>query len=459
MLVEIKVPEVGESIKEGTLMAWLTEAGETVSVDDPLFELETDKITLTVQAQAAGQLRILVEAGQPITIGQVVGTIDTEVRAPNRLQQTEPHPTPENSVKPAKQVEKAKQPSPTSPSSALFVDQEETDAATEPGLLSPAVRRMVEEYQLDFRHIKGSGKNGRLTKEDVLSYLKGHAKEYPPRKPSGESSPTPETVASAAEAHRPIAPSFPDGGGSQAQTSQPPLSDSQRPQTRQPMSRIRQRIAERLVQAQQTAAILTTFNEADMSKVMELRKLYKEPFEKRFGIRLGLMSFFVKAAVEALKDFPAVNAQIDGDSVVYNHFYDIGVAVATEHGLVVPIIRHADSLSFAQIEKQIADYAQRARLRKLELSELQGGTFTISNGGIFGSMLSTPILNPPQSGILGLHNIQKRPVAVDDQIVLRPMMYLALTYDHRLVDGREAVLFLRRIIDCIERPERLLLEI
>lgn len=399
MIVDVKVPEVGESITEGVLVAWSVAEGDVVAVDDALFELETDKVTLSVQAKQAGRISLLVQEGEKVTVGQVVARIDTAAAGEPRQEPAAPA---------------APEPSP-----------EQSGAGGRSEQLSPAVRRLVQEHGLDPRGIPGSGRDGRITKEDVLRQL---------QKP----------------AEQPVAPAT-----SPALRSPSP----DRRQTRRRMSSLRQRIAQRLVQAQQSAAILTTFNEADMSEVMALRKQHRDVFEARHGVRLGFMSFFVKAAVDALQQVPGVNSQIEGDSVVENHFYDIGVAVGTDAGLVVPVIRDADRLGFAEIELAIADFARRARERRLELGDLSGGTFTISNGGVYGSMLSTPILNPPQSGILGLHGIKQRPVVVQDRIEARPMMYLALSYDHRLVDGREAVTFLKRVVECIEHPERLMLEV
>jgi len=429
MIVDVKVPEVGESITEGVLVSWSVDDGAAVKAGDALFELETDKITLNVEAKEAGRIEILVEEGAKVEVGQVVAKIDTSKAA--------------SAGQLASQSERAsRDPGRERDRTAGEREAPEPEAKEEPGRavtprpndLSPAVRRLVEEHDLDPRRIPGSGRDGRITKEDVLRFL-----DEPAR-------PAPQAQKQAAEPAPRSAPVT-------------PLPD--RRQTREPMSSLRQRIAQRLVEAQQSAAILTTFNEVDMTEVLAWRARHREAFEKRHGVRLGFMSFFVKAAVDALKLVPSINAQIEGDSVVQNHFYDIGVAVGTDRGLVVPVLRDADRLGFAEIELGIADLARRAQARKLELSELSGGTFTISNGGVYGSLLSTPILNPPQSGILGLHGIKKRPVVVgeDDRIEARPMMYLALSYDHRLVDGKEAVTFLRRVVECIEHPERVMLEV
>jgi len=399
----IRVPEVGESITEGVLVEWHQEEGALVAVDDPLFELETDKITLTVAAEVAGTLSIGVVAEAEVTVGQVVGQIDTAAARPGAPESEDP------AVAAPAQVGTA-------------VDLSRQD-------LSPAVRRLVAEHGLDPREIPGTGKGGRILKEDVLGVLK-RGEEAVPR---GDPDPAPRKDPHPAAGER---------------------------ETRRPMSSLRKRLAQRLVDVQQHTAMLTTFNEADMSRVMALRARYKGLFEEKHGVRLGFMSFFVKAAVDALKAVPMVNSRIDGTDIVQQHFYDVGVAVSTERGLVVPVIRDADQLSFAGVEAAIADFAARARGGKLTLGDLRGGTFTLSNGGVYGSLLSTPILNPPQSAILGMHGIKKRPMVMeDDRIEARPMMYLAVSYDHRVVDGAEAVTFLRRIVACIEAPERILFEV
>jgi 2-oxoglutarate dehydrogenase E2 component (dihydrolipoamide succinyltransferase) len=419
MAVEVKIPEVGESITEGFLAEWLQADGAVVAVEDPLLVLETDKITMNVSAEHAGALQILVAEGETVEVGQVVATIDTDAAessaAPPKIPAAPPSATPQ---------QPASEPAPPAAPA--------TGQAPSHDSLSPAVQRLVLEHDLDPEAIQGTGKGGRILKGDVIRFLESSTAVAPDSEP-----PTAEP-----ERPRPQPVALPD----------------QR-QTRAPMSRLRQRLAERLVEVQQTAAILTTFNEADMSRVMALRSEYKEEFKERHQIGLGFMSFFVKATVDALKTVPEVNAYIEGDEIVTNHYYDIGVAVSTGKGLVVPVVRDADRLTMAGIEVSIADLAQRAQERRLELSDLSGAVFTISNGGVFGSLLSTPILNPPGSAILGMHSIQKRPVAVGDDIAIRPMMYLALSYDHRIIDGREAVTFLKRIVECIENPERLFLEI
>ncbi len=424
MAVEVKIPEIGESITEGFLAEWSQTDGAVVSVEDPLLVLETDKITMTINAEHAGRLEIQVAEGETVEVGQVVATIDTDATAA-----AGPAPPEETAADVAAKTEE--------------VATTDVGADSQPPIdvsgLSPAVQRLVLEHHLDPKLIEGTGKDGRLLKGDVIRYLDSHEPVAPAT--------APVAVPSAAAPPKPATP-----------PPQPVALPDQR-QTRSPMSRLRQRLAERLVDVQQTAAILTTFNEVDMSRVMNLRSQYKEDFKQQHGVGLGFMSFFVKATVNALKTVPAVNAYIDGDEIVTNHYYDIGVAVSSDKGLVVPVVRDADRLSMAQIESSIADLATRAKERRLELSDLSGAVFTISNGGVFGSLQSTPILNPPGSAILGMHSIKKRPVVVDDEIVIRPMMYLAMSYDHRIIDGREAVTFLKRIVECIEDPDRMLLEI
>ncbi len=416
MAVEIKVPSVGESITEGILSRWLKKDGDAVRSGEPLFELETDKATQEVPSPADGVLSIGVKEGERVTIDSIVGSINPQGKPKPRQPDTEP------AAKPAKR-EADERP-------------READERPRETILSPAARQMVADADVDVRQLHGSGREGRITKEDVLTYLEQQKPSAPAAKPPAAEKPkTPEPP--------PPAPT--------------PVTTGQR-ETRERMSSIRQRIAARLVEAQQTAAILTTFNEIDMSAVMALRAKYKEAFQKKHGVSLGFMGFFVKACVEALRAFPVVNARIDGNDIIYHHYYDLGVAVSTDKGLMVPVLHDAERKSFAQIEKDIAALAQKAREGKITINDLQGGTFTITNGGVFGSLLSTPIVNPPQSGILGMHAIQKRPVAVDEQVVIRPMMYVALSYDHRLIDGREAVRFLVRVKECIEAPERILLE-
>ena len=448
MLLEVKIPEVGESITEGILAEWSKADGDWVEVEEPLLELETDKITMTVNAEAAGQLKILVPEGATVQVGQVVATIDPEA---------EPRAVPAEE-KPVAQAEEAPQrapehqsPPPPSPVVAPPLSppagMPQAAAKLEPLKgLSPAVQRMVVEHHLDAAAIAGSGRDGRITKADVVHHIDEH------RQPSA---PSDRAVSGAP----PDAPVEADRAADPAATQAQLVELVTERQTRAPMTPLRQRVAERLVEVQQRSAILTTFNEADMSGVMALRARYKDTFKDRHGVGLGFMSFFVKASIDALKTVPQVNTCIDGGDVVTNHYYDIGIAVSTDRGLVVPVLRGADRLSMSEVEVRIADFSRRAQERKLELSELTGAVFTISNGGVFGSMMSTPILNPPGSAILGMHAIKKRPVVVDDEISVRPMMYLAVSYDHRIIDGREAVTFLKRIVDCIESPERMMLEI
>ncbi|MFI5460314.1 MAG: 2-oxoglutarate dehydrogenase complex dihydrolipoyllysine-residue succinyltransferase [Isosphaerales bacterium] len=407
--VPVTVPSVGESITEGILSRWLKADGSSVQAGEPLFELETDKVSSDVPASSSGVLKIDVEEGAKVAIGSTVGTIDPAV-----------------TVKASPAAE-----APETRSAA-------GSAAIRP--LSPAVRRLVAEQDVDLAHVAATGPGGRVTKGDVLAFIESAGPKSAPE-PDPASAPGARVSSAAASS----AAGVPGATGPR--------------ETRRRMSGLRERIAQRLVEVQQTAAILTTFNEADMSRVIELRNLYKEPFQKRHGIALGFSSFFIKAAIDALKAFPAVNAGIEGNEIVYHNFYDIGMAVSTERGLMVPVVRDADRISFAAIEKAVADFAARARQGTIAVDDLQGGTFTITNGGVFGSLLSTPILNPPQSAILGMHAIKKRPIVVDDQVAIRPMMYLALSYDHRLIDGREAVGFLVRVKDCIEDPERLMLEV
>jgi 2-oxoglutarate dehydrogenase E2 component (dihydrolipoamide succinyltransferase) len=426
-MAEVKIPEVGESITEGILLEWIAADGALVKMNDPLFVLETDKITMDVVSEVAGTLSIQVAAGETVTIGQTVGLIDTEAAG-------------DTAAAPA--------PAETAPAIAAATPEPVTAGVT--GDQAPSVRRLVTEHGLDPSAISGSGKGGRLTKEDILSHL------------DGKSPSAPVTVAPAAQSVA-AAPAVPldsptptPAPAAPPRPADPVLSADGR-ETRQPMTSLRKRVAERLLLAQQGAAILTTFNELDMSAVLALRTEQQEAFQQKFGIKLGFMSFFIKGAVEALKTVPAINARIEGEMIVHNHYFDIGVAVGTDRGLVVPVIRNADQLSYDGVEKTIADLAGRARDRKLTLNDLSGGVFSISNGGIYGNMMSTPIINPPQSGILGMHAIKKRAVVVDDEIVVRPMMYVALSYDHRLVDGKEAVTFLKTIVDYVENPDPSLL--
>jgi len=407
-MVEIVVPVLGESVTEATVAQWLKKEGEAVAMDEPIVELETDKVALEVGAPATGVLTsIAVGEGADVEVGALVGSIEEGAAA------TAAASAPAAPAAPAAAKVTEAAPAPTAAPAAK--------SAAAP--VSPAVRRIAAEEKLDLSAVEGTGKGGRITKADALRALELGAK--------------PATAAAAPLTTRALGER----------------------EERVPMSRLRRTIATRLKEAQESAAMLTTFNEVDMSEIMSVRSQYKELFEKKHGVKLGFMSFFVKACVAALKDIPSVNAELEGTDIIYKNHYDIGVAVGTDRGLVVPVVWDADLLSLGGIELAINDYGARARDGKLALEELQGGTFTISNGGVYGSLMSTPILNRPQSGILGMHKIQQRPVAIDGEVVIRPMMYLALSYDHRLVDGKEAVTFLVRVKECLEGPERLLLDL
>ncbi|MBT7232926.1 MAG: 2-oxoglutarate dehydrogenase complex dihydrolipoyllysine-residue succinyltransferase [Rhodospirillaceae bacterium] len=401
--VNVVVPQLGESIAEATVATWFKAVGDAVAADEVLVELETDKVTLEVNAPSAGTLTaISADTGAEVEVGALLGTIGGSGAA-------------------------------TAPTAAAAAPAAAAASGAAPAV-SPAVRKLIEENGLDAAAVPGTGKDGRITKGDVLSYLKN-----PPAAPAAVPAPVPAAAPEAAQTQIPSRPAGPR-------------------EERVKMTRLRQVIAGRLKEAQNTAAMLTTFNEVDMGAVMETRAAYRDRFEKSHGVRLGFMSYFVKASIVALKDFPAVNAEIDGTDLIYKNHYDVGVAVGTENGLVVPVLRDADQMSFADVEKTIRDFGGRARDGKLTIDEMTGGTFTITNGGIYGSMLSTPILNAPQSGILGMHNIVERPMVVNGEITIRPIMYLALSYDHRIVDGREAVSFLVRIKECIEDPQRIMLD-
>ncbi|MEO1202498.1 MAG: 2-oxoglutarate dehydrogenase complex dihydrolipoyllysine-residue succinyltransferase [Pseudomonadota bacterium] len=408
MSIEIKVPPLPESVADATLVAWHKESGDAVSRDENLVDLETDKVVLEVPAPSAGSIgKILVEVGATVTAGDILAILeegDGAAPAPAEAPAEEPAPAAAKAVEapePARQSQKT----------------------------SPAVRRLLEEHDLDATMVTGTGKDGRITKSDVMAFLKS----------DDSSNVTPGD------------PTIPAGDSVEIGLA--------REEQRVPMTRLRARIAERLVEAQQTAAMLTTFNEVDLTEVMALRSRYKEAFEKQHGVRLGFMSFFAKAAVEALKKFPVVNASVEGTDILYHNYYDIGVAVSTERGLMVPVLRDVDQMSFAEFERDLGDMAKRAQDGKIGMEELTGGTFSITNGGVFGSMMSTPILNQPQSAILGMHAIQQRPMAVDGEVKIRPMMYLALTYDHRIIDGKDSVQFLVTIKQQLEDPSRLLLQI
>ena len=414
MASEIRVPTLGESVTEATVAQWYKKPGEPVSMDEPLCELETDKVTIEVPAQSAGVLEeILFEEGATVEVGALLGSIDADAKAAA--------PAPKAAAAPATPMA-APEPAPT---------------PTQSDALAPSVRRLVSEHGLSPADIVATGKNGRLTKGDVLAAVSGQAPpaQAPVQAPVG-------------------APQTPAG-----QRARPASADQSAREERVKMTRLRQTIARRLKESQNTAAQLTTFNEVDMSALMQLRSEYKDLFEKKYGARLGFMSFFVRACVTALHEIPAVNAEISGDEIIYKNYVNMGIAVGTAKGLVVPVLRDVQEMGLAQIEQTIGDFGQKARDGKLTIEDLQGGTFTVSNGGVYGSLMSTPILNLPQSGVLGMHKIQERPMVVNGQVEVRPMMYLALSYDHRIVDGKEAVTFLVRVKESLEAPERLLLDI
>ncbi len=406
MSIEVKIPAVGESISSGIVSVWHKKSGDQVKAGDPLFTLETDKVSTEIVAEKSGVLQTLAQEGQEVKIGEVVATIDESAAGSD------------SAAKVTTPTKAAAKPDPNNASAPTASEKKSANA----DVLSPAVRRVVEEEKLDVSRLSGSGKGGRLTKADVVQAAQN------PSTTAEEAAPESEAPAAAPGNER-----F----------------------TRRKMSPLRRKIAAQLVMAQHTAAILTTFNECDMTAVQKLRKEKQDAFTKEHGLKLGFMSFFIKAVVAGLQAVPAINARIEGDDFIQNHFFDIGVAVGTERGLVVPVVRDADKKSFADLERDIADYANKAREGKIKIEDLQGGGFTISNGGVYGSLLSTPILNPPQSGILGMHTIQQRPVALDGKVEIRPMMYLALSYDHRAVDGKEAVTFLIKVKEGIENPDKL----
>jgi 2-oxoglutarate dehydrogenase E2 component (dihydrolipoamide succinyltransferase) len=426
MTIEVRVPQLPESVADATLVSWHKQPGEAVARDENLVDLETDKVVLEVPAPVAGVIsEIKLKDGTTVTSGQLLALIEEAATVPGASAPAVMAPA-DGAAAPAQDAVRAAAPG------AL--------AAEAGGKLSPAAKRVAEENKLDPKSLVGSGRDGRVSKSDVVNYLA--AKDSPP---ASRSSAVPPATQAAAEPASPAA-------------LKPSLKGS-RTEQRVPMTRLRARIAERMVQAQSTQALLTSFNEVDLHQVNELRARYKEAFEKQHGVKLGFMSFFSKACVEALRKFPAVNASVENNDIVYHDYFDIGVAVSTDRGLIVPVLRDADQLSFAEIEKSIGNFAARARAGTITMEELTGGTFTITNGGVFGSLLSTPIVNSPQSAILGMHKIQDRPVAVDGQVVVRPMMYIALTYDHRIIDGREAVQFLVTVKQCLEDPARMVLGI
>jgi 2-oxoglutarate dehydrogenase E2 component (dihydrolipoamide succinyltransferase) len=424
MTIEIKVPALGESVTEATVGQWFKKPGEAVNVDEPLVELETDKVTVEVPAPAAGVLGdIKVAQGTTVAVGSVLGSIKEGAGAPAQ-------PAAKAEAKPAVAAPKPVPAAPTAPAKGDMPP-------------APAARKMMEEKGISTADVQGSGRRGQVLKEDVMAAAV---------RPAG-----PAATAGAAEAvaYAPMTTT----SVAVAQLRAPSVPNDAAREERVKMTRLRQTIARRLKDAQNTAAMLTTFNDLDMYAVMNMRKEYKDLFEKRHGVKLGFMGFFVKACIQALKEIPAVNAEIDGQDIVYKNYYHIGVAVGTDKGLVVPVVREADRMSLAEIEQTITDFGKRAREGKLSIDEMQGGTFTISNGGVYGSLMSTPILNAPQSGILGMHRIEERPVVRNGQIVIRPMMYLALSYDHRVVDGKDAVTFLVRVKEVLEDPQRFVLEL
>ena len=428
MSTEIRVPQLPESVADATLVAWHKQPGDPIRRDENLADLETDKVVLEVPAPANGVVReIKVQSGAVVKSGQLLAVIEEGAASatPKAASAAEPP-----AAAAATQAPAASTPAPAPPASG-------SNGGRDGGKLSPSVRRLLEENHLNPATIPASGREGRLTKSDVVDYLG----KKPAAAAVASAAPAPTTAAAPAVARAPARP----------------VADGARAEQRVPMTRLRARIAQRLLEAQASQALLTTFNEVDLTATQELRARYKERFEKEHGVKLGFMSFFVKASIEALKRFPVVNASVDGNDILYHEYYDIGVAVSTDRGLIVPIVRDADRKSFAAIEKEVADFARKARDGSISLEDLTGGTFTITNGGVFGSLMSTPIVNAPQSAILGMHKIQERPMVVGGEVKVRPMMYLAVTYDHRIIDGREAVQFLVAIKDALEDPGRILL--
>jgi len=441
MAIDVDVPEMGESVSEVTVLEWLKGEGEFVEKDEPICVLETDKANVDLPSPASGTLQQLKQVDDTLNVGELLARID-ESEKPAAAPAS-----PDVAETPAPAVAEA------APAAQTPAQELAPAAAAPAGFdlsdLSPAVRRLVEENGLDPSQIAGTGRGGRLIKQDVLAFLKQRERDEQDSQPAAATAPSSPVPA-------PVAPTPPPAPPVQTPA---PVATGSNGTRREPMSRLRKRVASRLVEAQQTAAMLTTFNEVDLSQVMAVRKRHKEAFQEKHGVSLGLMSFFSRAVVIALQELPAVNGSIDGDEIVYHDYVNLGIAVSTERGLLVPILRNAQSLSMAQIEGEIKRLALAARDNKLALDELSGGTFSITNGGVFGSMMSTPILTPPQSGILGMHAIKDRPIAVDGQVVVRPMMYTALTYDHRLVDGQQSVTFLVRLKELLEDPARLMLEI
>ena len=472
MTYEVTIPEIGESITEALILRWIKNAGEHIGRDEPLVELETDKVTVEMPSPVAGVVSEIVAAeGETVPVGGVIARIEegavAAVAAAGANAQTDllagvqaasAPGNPGGAIGATREPSRAPEGGRTgwhagvSPASGAPAAQ----ADPEPPRILPAARRLIAEHDLDASAIPATGKGGRLLKSDVVAYLASREAEAPaPAEPPPAAAPPAAAAAPAPQA----APAVPPATAPPQAAAAAAGPAGGRAEERVAMTPIRRRIAERLVESQQQAALLTTFNEIDMSAVKNFRTQYRNDFEKRHDVRLGFLSFFVKAAVDALRRFPRLNAEISGADIIYRNYYDVGIAVSTDRGLMVPVLRNAERLSFAEIESQIADFAGRARTGRIRIDELQGGTFTITNGGIFGSLLSTPIINPPQSGVLGLHAIQDRPVVEDGEIVVRPMMYVALTYDHRIVDGREAVTFLVRIKEAIQDPARMLVEV
>ncbi|GLQ07855.1 2-oxoglutarate dehydrogenase complex dihydrolipoyllysine-residue succinyltransferase [Sneathiella chinensis] len=429
MTVEIRVPVLGESVTEATVGQWFKQVGDAVAKDEPILELETDKVTLEVNATEAGRLEEIIAAeGEDVEVGALLGQIAAGAAGATSAPAPKAAEAPAPAAAPA-----AAAPAPAAPAAA---PAPAVAASTGPAEVLPAAQKLIDENNLDVARIRGTGKDGRITKGDVLEALENGG--------ASPAAPAPVAAAPAAAA----APTAPAG----------PRSEAVR-EERVKMTRLRKSIAARLKDAQNTAAMLTTYNEVDLTNLMALRAEYKDLFQKKHGVKLGFMSFFTKACIAALQELPAVNAEIEGDYIVYKNYYHMGVAVGTPNGLVVPVLRDADQMSFAEVEKGIADLGRKARDGKLSMADMQGGTFTISNGGVYGSLMSSPILNAPQSGVLGMHKIQERPMVVDGEIKIRPMMYLALSYDHRIIDGKEAVTFLVRVKDALEDPQRLLLDL
>jgi 2-oxoglutarate dehydrogenase E2 component (dihydrolipoamide succinyltransferase) len=437
MPIDVKIPALGESISSGVLSAWKVPEGTFVEIDQPIYELETDKITQEGLAEVAGVISFLAKEGDEVEIGATIANIDDSAEKPSSTESDTQSDASEPAVKEVESItppsEKEPIPTPTPPVLAQDEPVSKVDDSSSPLPLSPAVRKILAETNFDPTTISGTGKDGRITKADVLA--------------AKNAAPAPSVVAPPISAVPSQATPLTETASSDTRS------------TRRPLSPIRRKIAARLVEAQQTAAILSTFNEVDLSAIMALRKKHQDSFVKQNGVKLGFMSFFVKGVVHALRSVPQINARMEGNELVENHYFDIGVAVGTKKGLVVPVLRDCDQLSFAEIEQSIVQYAEKARSGGITLQDMQGGCFTITNGGIYGSLLSTPIINPPQSGILGMHSIQERPVAVNGEVVIRPMMYTALSYDHRVVDGKEAVTFLVKLKEAMEDPARLALGI